>query len=211
VKPTGPLAGAVLYDFPFAPNPKKVRVYLAEKDLEVPRRVLNLVEGEHRTPGMLAKNPMGGLPFLELADGTVISESLAIIELFEEVHPEPSMVGRDPVERARVRRLERLVDTGVLGRAGRLFFHTSPVFAGSRQIPEVAEVARQELPGVLAVVDREIGESPFVAADRPTIADCTLWAGLEHAARAGFGWPAEGLPRLRRWHAGFGARASASA
>jgi len=206
----GPLAGATLCEFPFAPNPRKVRIYLAEKGVPLAGRTLNLVRGEHRTPEVLAKNPMGGLPFLELADGTVISESLAIIELVEELVPEPPMIGTDPVTRARVRRLERLIEFGVLGRAGRMFFHTSPVFAGSRQIPEVAEAAREELPGVLGVVDREIGGRPFAAADRPTIADCTLFAGLEHAGRAGFELPAEGLPNLRRWHAGFSRRPSAT-
>ena len=119
-----------LYDFFFAPNPTKVRVYLAEKGIDVPRVSLDIVRGENRTPEMLAKNPMGGLPFLELDDGSVITESLPIIEYFEELHPEPPMIGRDPLERAQVRSLERMIETGVLNRAGRAFFNTSEVFRG---------------------------------------------------------------------------------
>jgi glutathione S-transferase len=200
-----------LYDFPFAPNPTKVRIYLAEKGIEVGKVVLNLVHGENRTPEMLARNPMGGLPFLELDDGTVITESLAIMEYFEELHPEPCMIGRTPLERARVRSLERMIEIGVLNRAGRLFFHTSPVFEGRGQIPEVGEQARQELPGVLAIVSREIGANEFVAGDHPTIADCTLWAGLLHADRAGFALPADGVDDLLRWREGFAKRPSVSA
>lgn len=200
-----------LFDFPFAPNPTKVRIYLAEKGLDVPRQVLNLVEGEHRRPEHLARNPMGGLPYLELDDGSVLTESLAIIEYFEELHPEPPMIGRTPRERARVRDLERMIEFGVLGRAGRMFFHSSPVFADSRQIAEVAETARDELPGVLEVVDRAIGENAFVAGDHPTIADCTLYVGLLHAERAGFELPRKGLANLRRWRAAFAERPSASA
>jgi len=138
-------------------------------------------------------------------------ESLAIIEYLEELHPEPPMIGRAPLERARVRSLERAIETGVLNRAGRLFFHTSPVFAGRGQIPEAGEQARRELPGVLAIVDRAIGDGPFVAGERPTIADCTLWAGLRHAERAGFAWPETGLGSLRRWLESFSKRPSASA
>lgn len=200
-----------LYDFPFAPNPTKVRIYLAEKGIEVPKQVLNLVEGEHRKPEHLVRNPMGGLPYLELDDGSVLTESLAIIEYFEELHPEPPMIGRDPLERARVRDLERMIEFGVLGRAGRLFFHSSPVFADRRQIPEVAEVAREELPGVLEIVDRVIGSRPFAAGEHPTIADCTLYVGLLHAERAGFELPSQGIPNLRRWREAFSKRPSASA
>ncbi len=196
-----------LYDFPFAPNPTKVRIYLAEKGIEVPRVVLNLVEGEHRKPEWLAKNPLGGLPFLELDDGTVLSESLAIIEYFEELHPEPPMIGTTPLERARVRRLERMCEFSVLGRTGRIFFHTSPVFAGSTQIPAVAEEARQSLPDVLRIIAREIGAAPFAAGERPTIADCTLYAALLHGQRAGFEM-GDDVENLARWWRSFGERPS---
>ncbi|HKJ23927.1 MAG TPA: glutathione S-transferase family protein [Myxococcota bacterium] len=200
-----------LYDFSFAPNPTKVRVYLAEKGIEVPKVSLNLVHGENRTPEMLARNPMGGLPFLELDDGTVITESLAIIEYFEELHPEPAMIGRDPLERALVRSLERMIETGVLNRAGRAFFNTSEVFRGRGQVPEAGAQALAELAGALEVVDREIGDRPFVAGERPTIADCTLLAALRHAERAGFAWPAGGFANLRRWWDDFEQRPSARA
>ena len=91
-----------LYDFGPAPNPTKVRVYLAEKGVEIPRVTVNLLKSEQNEPAYLAVNPLGAVPALELDDGTTLCESLAIMEYIEELHPDPPMIGREPVERARV-------------------------------------------------------------------------------------------------------------
>src|SRR5574340_1452465 len=103
-----------LYDFGHAPNPRKVRIYLAEKGLTLPIETVNSAAGESHTPEFLKKNPLGGVPVLELDDGSFLTESLAIIEYLEELHPNPPMIGISPVERARVRELERMADLGVL-------------------------------------------------------------------------------------------------
>ena len=166
-----------LYFFPVAPNPTKVRVYLAEKGLEVPQELVNLREGEHRKPDFLAKNPMGKLPVLELDDGTSLTESLAIIEYFEEIHPEPSMWGDTPAERARARALERHCDIGVLQCLAR-FVHATNSPLGLPADPPVAEASRSALEEGLRVLDDKIGEGPFVAGDRVSVADCTLHAAL---------------------------------
>jgi glutathione S-transferase len=166
-----------LYFFPVAPNPTKVRVYLSEKGLEVPQELVNLREGEQRRPGFLSKNPMGKLPVLELDDGTLVSESLAIIEYFEETHPEPSLWGPTPAERARTRTLERLCDIGVLQCTAR-FVHATNSPLGLPANPAVADDAREFLQRSLAVLDGEIGEGPLVAGDRVSVADCTLFAAL---------------------------------
>src|SRR6266436_1109752 len=119
-----------IYDFVGAPNPKKLRVYLAEKGLRIPFEPVNIVSQENRKPEFLKKNPLGGLPVLELDDGSHLTESLAIIEYLEELHPEPPMIGRTPRERARVRELERIADLGVLGSVGTYFQNTHAFFAG---------------------------------------------------------------------------------
>ena len=166
-----------LYYFPFAPNPTKVRVYLAEKGIEIERELVSLREGEQRGEAHLARNPMGKLPVLELDDGAYVTESLGILEYLEELHPEPPMIGTTPEERARVRSLERLCDVGVLANAARVVHATnSPL--GMPPVPEVAARAREELDQAASVLDAAIGDGPFVAGDRVTIADCTLWAGL---------------------------------
>jgi glutathione S-transferase len=200
-----------LYDFPPAPNPKKVRVYLAEKGLTLPIEPVDAINGANRTPEFLAKNPLGGLPVLELDDGTFLPESLAIIEYLEELHPEPPMIGRTPLERARVRAAERICELGVLGNVASVFQNTSPFFAARvKQSPAAAENGRTRLAVNLRVLDGMIGERPFVCGERPTIADCTLLAALEFAAFAGIAIDPQ-LGNIQRWHAAFKQRPSAGA
>lgn len=200
-----------LYDFAGAPNPKKVRVYLAEKGIQVPIEPVDIITGQNRTPEFLKKNPLGGLPVLELDDGTVLTESLAMIEYFEELHPDPPMIGSTPLERANVRRLERISELGVLANVAAIFQNTHPFMAGRlKQSPEAAENARGRLAANLEVLDAEIGQKHFVAGDRPTIADCTLLAALDFAAFAGIALdPA--LKNVTRWYEAFKQRPSAQA
>lgn len=199
-----------IFDFPFAPNPQKLRIYLAEKGLSIPLQRIDLLKGEHRTPEFLKKNPMGSLPVLELDDGSFLTESLAIIEYLEEIHPEPPMIGTDPLERARVRERERFAEMSILSRTARIFFNTSPVFAKQRQVPEAAAVAREGLPKALRIMDAMIGDHPFVAGERPTIADCTLFAALEHGKRADVSID-DTYRNMTRWYASFSRRPSVKA
>jgi len=197
-----------LHYFPVAPNPTKVRVYLAEKGIEIDQVRVNLPQGEARSPTFLARNPMGKLPVLELDGGECLTESLPIIEYLEELNPEPPMIGTDPLERARVRSLERLADTGVLMSVARIIHATrSPLGLPPR--PQVAEWAREALDQALGVLDAKIGQGPFVAGERVTIADCTLWAACGFAA---FG-EVEIDPRFRNtieWRQRFSKRPSAN-
>jgi glutathione S-transferase len=202
-----------LYTFPAAPNPRRLNLYLAEKGLRVPAELVSIPQGETRAPAFLAKNPLGGLPVLELDDGTLLTESLAIIEYLEELHPEPPMIGTTPLERARVRALERVCELGVLARVGRVVHHTRSPIPGFVSVPAVAEQARaelfqKELPGPLAFLDLALEGRPFVAGDAPTIADCTLFAALEFGRFFGVD-PLPAFANLTRWHTAFLARPSA--
>jgi glutathione S-transferase len=200
-----------IYDFNLAPNPKKLRVYLAEKGIAVPIEAVDVMGGQNRTPGFLRKNPLGGLPVLELDDGSCLPESLAIIEYFEELHPEPPMIGRTAIERARTRAAERICELGVLGQIAAIFQHTHPFMAGRlKQAPDAADNARARLAANLTVLDDMIGAQPFVCGARPTIADCTLFAAFAMAQFAEI--PID--PRfanVARWHAAFTRRPSAAA
>ncbi len=198
-----------LYTFEPAPNPTKVGVYLREKGIELETRLVNLVKGEQHEPEFLALNPLGALPVLELDDGSHLAESLAIIEYFEELHPEPPMIGRVPLERARVRSLERTIDMGILGRGARLVHAKRSPLPGVE--PDLAFVER-EAPRLVAMmqhVDARIGSSPFVAGKHPTIADCTLFAGIRFAGFGGFAIDPS-CRNLARWYEAFGARPSAN-
>ncbi len=197
-----------LYDFPLAPNPRRLRIYLAEKSLEIPTVTVDLREGQQRAPEFLMKNPHGSLPVLELDDGTLLTESEAIIEYLEELHPEPPMIGRTPLERAQTRRLERLCEIAVLFRVGRYVHATLAPLPGAKPNPAQAEWAMNELPRGLGVLEAEVGE--FVAGGRLTVADCTLFAAFEFARLAGLKLE-DGLPRLGAWYERFAQRPSAKA
>jgi len=200
-----------IYDFVGAPNPKKLRVYLAEKGLHIPIEPVDIISGQNRTPEFLRKNPLGGLPVLELDDGTHLTESLAIIEYFEELHPDPPMIGTKPLERAQVRALERIAEIGVMSAVGTIFQNTHPFMAGRiKQSPEAAENARNRLTASLRVLDAKLAEHPFVAGDRPTIADCTLYAALDFADFAQAPIDPE-CKNVARWRADFKKRPSAEA
>ena len=199
-----------LYDFPLAPNPRKLRVYLAEKGIEIPRATVNLTQGEQLAPEFRAKNGMGGVPVLELDDGTCLRESLAIIEYLEELHPDPPMIGTTPLERARVRALERTADIGLLIGVARVFHATRAVLPGRTPNLELAAHFRRDLDKPTQFLDGVLADGrAFVAGERPTIADCTLFAAFEFArtGQLDIPWP----EHLARWDERFRTRPSAQA
>jgi glutathione S-transferase len=204
-----------LYFFPIAPNPTKVRLYLAEKaaggkPIALDEQLVDIREGEQNRPEHVARNPFARLPVLELDDGTYLIESLAIIEYLEERHPDPPLIGRDALERARVRELERIADLGVLIPVGRIIHATnSPL--GLPPVPEVATHYRKVLPATLRFLDERLADGrPFVAGPHPTIADCTLQAALQFA-RFGKVEIDPAYTNLARWDAAYRERPGAQA
>jgi glutathione S-transferase len=197
-----------IYDFPLAPNPTKLRVYMIEKGIEIPRETVDLLKDDQNRPDFLAINPLGAVPVLELGDGTHICQSLAIMEYLEELHPDPPMIGRDPLERARVRELERTIDIELLMRVAQIVHNTRSPLPGFQELPEVAERERNLLPHALNIVDERIGHQPYAAGDHPTIADCTLFAALGVAPFGGIEVD-ETYRNIRRWFESFGRRPSA--
>ena len=202
-----------LYVFPIAPNPTRVRLYLAEKreaggPLDLAEQLVDLRGGEQKRPEHLARNPLGKLPVLELDDGSHLTESLAIIEYLEERQPEPPLIGRTPEERARVRELERIAELAVLGPIARIVHATrSPL--GWPPEPAVAENARKTLPDGLARLDATLADGrTFLAGERPTIADCTLAAALQFGRFGAVELPG-GFARLAGWDERYRARAPA--
>jgi len=199
-----------LYDFALAPNPRKVRIYLAEKGIDIPRQEINLAAGEQRSPEFLKINPLGQVPVLELDDGSHLPESLAIIEYLEELHPDPPLLGTDPVSRARIRAAERACEFGVLLPAAMIFQHTSQFFAKRiRQIPEVAETAKGMLAKRWALLDERLANQEWLCGAY-SIADITLLVGVDFAAASGV-HPDPSLSHLLRWHRSASARPSAKA
>lgn len=198
-----------LYEWSDAPNCRRVAIYLREKGLDVERVHVDIVKGEHMTPEFRAKNPSGQIPVLELDDGSFLSESLAIVEYLEELHPDPPMIGSTPEERARVRSLERRADLGILENAVMVFRNTSPFFATRvTQSESTVAYATAAYKKAIRGLDELIGEGPFVAGGAsPTIADCTLVASIEFAMFAGLELDPN-LANIVRWWTAFSQRPS---
>lgn len=183
-----------------APNPRKVRIYLAEKGLTIPTKELNLRAGEQRTPDFLRKNPFAGVPILELDDGTVIAESLAIMEYLEEIYPNPPLIGADPVTRALVRMWERRCEIGVYLPASRMVLNKG----------EVSDHARKTLVARLALVNDGLAGREWLAGQF-SIADIMLFIGLETAHHGGQFVLDPAWTNVSRWYAAMKARPSTSA
>jgi len=166
--------------------------------------------GEQRSPEFLRRNPFGAVPILELDDGTVIPESLAIIEYFEELHPQPPLLGTDSLTRALVRAWERRCELVVFLQATRRFFHSSPFFATRvEQNPKVVEEAGQVLRNRLALINEQLKDHEWVAG-LFSLADLTLLAGVDFAVASQFtldpAWT-----HLGRWYEAIKRRPSATA
>jgi glutathione S-transferase len=201
-----------LYDTSFAPNPRRVRWVMAEKgiaDIEIVP--LNLMKGEHKRPAYLAKVGLPRLPALELDDGTVIAESIAICRYLESRHPEPNLFGRTPEETAVIemwlRRVEFLVATPMM-----LWVrHTAPPLAVlEQQDPAYAERQRAEAMQGLKFLDERLAGREWISADRLTIADIVAFIGLDFGRLIRFR-PPEELANLRRWAESMRVRPAANA
>jgi glutathione S-transferase len=191
-------------------NPRRVIIYLAEKGIDVPRIEINTVARDQKQPAFLALNPAGKIPVLELDDGRALSESAAIVEYLEEIHPEPPMIGTDPVRRAKVRALER-ISADLIARSQIWMMHYCSYFAERvDQKPAVAAAMKPLVVELLNELEAHIGDAPFLAGEHVTIADCTLFA-LFQACRARLGVPiGADQPRLDAWYARFAERPSAA-
>ncbi|MCZ6770932.1 MAG: glutathione S-transferase family protein [Proteobacteria bacterium] len=192
-----------LYWFQVAPNPTKVRLYIAEKNaggaaIDFESVVVKLPKGEQNAPEHLGRNPFASLPVLELDDGTCIIESLAIIDYLEEVYPDPPLWGMDAVSRARGRELERIVDIRILANVAQ-YIHATNSPTGHPPNASVAASAREALPSGLEYIDRALSNGQaFVAGDEPGVADCTLAATLQFARFAEFDVIGD-YAHIRRW------------
>ena len=200
-----------LYDSKLAPNPRRVRIFLAEKGIEVPLVNVDIARAENRQPPFLAKNPMGGLPVLELDDGTCLAETVAICRYFEESQPEPPLMGVGPKGRALVEMWNRRMELEVFVPIAQVFRNTHEFFKGRiEQVPAWGEACRRVAEKRLEWLDQELASREFVAGDRYTIADITALCGIDFGriTRTSI---QPGQKNLERWHEKVSARPSAKA
>lgn len=201
-----------LYDGGRAPNPRRVRVFLAEKGISVPLEQVDIMKGEHKTSAFTSLNPMQRIPSLVLDDGTVISESIAICRYFEALRPEPALFGRNPVEIALVEMWQRRIELGLLLSIATVFRHTHPAMA-EMEVPQVREWAEANRPRVdefLVFLDGHLEGREFLVDDYFSVADITGLIALDFLRVPRIAVPEE-LANVKRWHAALSARPSASA
>ena len=195
-----------------APNPRRVRIFLAEKGVEIPRQDLDLAKGESRTPEFLAKNSLAGTPILELDDGTVLAESVAICRYLESLYPEPALMGSDALESATIEMWNRRMEIEIMATLGDVVVHSVNFFADKvEQIPAYADAQRRMAAKKWAWLDEELADGRrFVAGDQFSIADITGMAALMIGDFIKVEVPAA-LTHVTRWSEAVRARPSWSA
>ena len=202
----------ILYDTKVAPNPRRVRIFLAEKGIEVPMTQVDLGKGEHKQADYSRINTLQRTPSLVLDDGTVITESVAICRYFEELQPEPNLFGKGALGCALVEMWRRRAELHLMMPTAMVFRHTHPAMAAMEnpQIPQVAETNRPRVLDFLKVLDERLAQTRWLAGDDFSIADIDGLVGMDFLRLARIQLPAE-LTNVARWHADLSARPSAKA
>ncbi len=204
-----------LYESTRAPNPRRVRIFLAEKGIEVPYVQVDMMRGEHKSPEFLKKNPSGKIPVLELDDGTCIGESVAICRYFEAIHPKPALFGDSPVAIGRIDMINRQLEFELLGQVG-IAWVNGPVVAKMAagrftQNPQAKAAADAAVPRFYERLDRQLADQAWMAGSAFSVADITALCTIDFATDLVDLKPDPGLKNLWRWHAAASARPSAKA
>jgi glutathione S-transferase len=194
-----------------APNPRRVRIFLAEKGISIPLVHVPMRQGAHKSPEFIVKNSLGQVPVLELDDGSTLSESIAICRYLEELHPEPALFGEDAWRRAQVEMWSRRIEFALMSRIGAVWVNTHKYTAHlGTQYKEFGEASRVRALKAIHWLNDEIGDREFLAGERYSMADIVALTTIDFATFIGIDMPAE-LTHLGAWHARVSARPSAAA
>lgn len=204
-----------LYDCQMAPNPRRARIFIAEKGLDIPRVEVSILDGENLQEDYLKINPFGMLPALELDDGTVISEAPCIFRYLETLHPEPNLLGTDPIESAHIESWERFAEMNGMQAIGEFFRNQAeplanralPGFSGVKTLPELVERGRQRAAWFYEQLEKRLAESEYLGCGRFSAADITALCAVDFGKAAGLAFP-DGNAHTARWHAACSARPS---
>ena len=195
-----------------APNPRRVRIFLAEKGMEVPYEDLDLMKGALKTPEFTKLNPFQRVPVLVLDDGTAISETMAICRYAEEIKPDPPLFGKGAVGKAQVEMWNRRMELGLLASIAQAFRHLHPAMA-HLEVPQVKDWGEANKPRaleVLAFMDQELGQRPYIAGNDYSVADITAMVAIDFMRVARIQRSPD-LKNLDRWYTDVSARPSAKA
>lgn len=201
-----------LYDGGRAPNPRRVRIFLAEKGIEVPIFPVDMGALEHKSETLTRLNPLQRLPVLELDDGTVLAETVAICRYFEALHPEPALFGKGALGMAQVEMWQRRVEMHLFFPVAQAFRHLHPAMK-DWEVPQVGEWGEANKPRALeflTYLNAELADRPFIAGDDYSIADITGLSSVDFMKLARISIP-DGLDHVMRWYHTVAGRPSAQA
>lgn len=202
-----------IYEMKIAPNPRRVRMFLAEKGLldQVEFIELDLQRGENLTPEFKARNPMKKVPVLELDDGACIAETMAICRYFDELYPENPLMGRDPKEKALIEQWSRWIDFYFFAPTGMAFQHGSGYFKDRMTcIPEWGAECRKQAESFFGFLNRELEGREFLVGNQLSIADLNALATVDFNKVNKLAIAADQV-HLKAWHERMSARPSARA
>ena len=201
-----------LFDGGRAPNPRRTRIFIAEKGIEVPLEPVDMGRLEHRSETIASRNPLQRLPVLELDDGTVITESIAICRYFEALQPKPPLFGTSPVEIATIEMWNRRIELGLYAAVAAAFRHTHPAMAEWEvpQVPAWGEANRDKAIEFLRLFDAHLAEHRFAAGDAFSVADITGVVAVDFMKPAKIALPSD-LVNVARWYGEVSARPSMTA
>ena len=201
-----------LFDGGRAPNPRRVRIFLAEKGISVPLVPVDMAALEHKKQVISSRNPLTRLPVLELDDGTILTETIAICRYFEELQPQPVLFGTGALGKAVVEMWQRRVEFNLFAAVANAFRHIHPAMKEWEipQVPEWGEVNKPKAVDFMRILDRELASREFVAGDAFSVADITGLAALDFMKPARIAIPEE-LTNVLRWHQAIKSRPSAAA
>ncbi len=203
----------LLYDYRAAPNPRRVRMFLAEKGVTIPTVQINLIKGQHRLADYMAKDPFVLVPLLELDNGKLLGESVSICRYIEELHPTPPLLGRDTEERAFIDMWSRRAEFELLPSIAGVFRHGTEIGKALEpdQIAAWARASKARALRAMQIFDNVLAGRRYVAGPDFSIADITLLCSIDFGANTGAVQMPDDLQHLKRWHGEVSARPSAAA
>ncbi len=191
-----------LYDYSGAPNPRRVKIFAAEKGIELELINCDMAKREHKSDEFLKKNPSGKIPVLELDDGRCISESVAICRYLESIVPDPNLFGNDPFELSFIESRNRHIELELWTQIGTSWVN-GPIVGSLGifdQIPDAKTASDKNVNAYYKRLDAEFASSKFVAGGRYSIADITLLSAIDFASQMVDLKPQADLLNLARWH-----------
>ena len=200
----------ILHEFAPAPNPRRVRIFLNEKGIDIATEQIDIMKGEHKKDDYKKMSPLSQVPTLELDDGTFITESIAICRYFEALHPEPNLLGKDPKEIAIVEMWQRRIELLLMMGIANTYRHGHPAMAAlENQVKEWSEASRPRVIKMLHWLDKQMENKEYICLDRYTIADISALVCFDFAK-----WPQIDIPddckNLKSYYERLNSRPSAS-